>query len=69
MEYKAGLREDNSPRADYNPSRVHFWRPPCSCGVELDEALGANVEIISKEEVHFWRPPCSCGISLDIAVE
>ena len=45
---------------------VHYWRPPCSCGVELGTAI--QVERIptpeAKGDVHFWRPPCSCGVSL-----
>ncbi len=38
-------------------AKVHSWRPPCSCGVELTEA-------IRQAKVHSWRPPCSCGVSL-----
>lgn len=38
-------------------AKVHSWRPPCSCGIELKEA-------IRQAKVHSWRPPCSCGVSL-----
>jgi hypothetical protein len=43
---------------------VHRWRPPCSCGVELSEAVAVS-ESPKTTKVHRWRPPCSCGVSLD----
>jgi hypothetical protein len=50
---------------------VHYWRPPCSCGVELGTAIQAEQapKPIAKGDVHFWRPPCSCGVSLDDVFE
>jgi hypothetical protein len=55
----------------YRPREVHFWRPPCSCGVELDTAIYASAvpQAQAKGDVHFWRPPCSCGVSLDDALD
>jgi hypothetical protein len=70
MEYKRPMRE-KSLGATYSPKEVHYWKPPCSCGVELGEALeveGAS-RTKTKGEVHFWRPPCSCGVSLDEVAE
>jgi hypothetical protein len=52
-------------------SNVHSWRPPCSCGVELNSSLATpNVVPVVKESgsVHSWRPPCSCGVSLSDVV-
>jgi hypothetical protein len=53
-------------------SDVHSWRPPCSCGVELNSSLIASIVApIVKEQgsVHSWRPPCSCGVSLNDIVD
>ncbi|MCL5018551.1 MAG: hypothetical protein M1416_02165 [Candidatus Pacearchaeota archaeon] len=57
--------------AKYSPKKVHSWKPPCSCGVELGEALKieGDSEMYVKEKVHSWKPPCSCGVSLDEVVE
>ncbi len=62
---------DQKSGAMYEQGEVHSWRPPCSCGVELGEAVRAEPVSpkVSGEKVHFWRPPCSCGVSLDDAVE
>lgn len=70
MEYENQTREE-SLGATYTPKAVHQWRPPCSCGVELGEALkvGSASETKAEGEVHFWRPPCSCGVSLDEVLE
>lgn len=67
-EYQISQTEKNSNGA-YTQKGVHYWRPPCSCGIELNDAvkLEARKEEIGK--VHFWRPPCSCGVSLDEVVE
>jgi len=71
MEYQIRTGEDESLGTEYTPRGVHYWRPPCSCGVELGEALEVekSAKTPAKEEVHFWRPPCSCGISLDEAID
>jgi len=71
MKYKTRKGEEKSLGAEYSPKEVHYWRPPCSCGVELGEALEVekSAKIKAKGEVHFWRPPCSCGVSLDEVVE
>ena len=42
--------------------KIHYWQPPCSCGVELKD-------VISTEKVHSWKPPCSCGVELEKAIE
>ncbi len=67
MEYKTKTEEGKSLGTEYNPKEVHYWRPPCSCGIELGEAIEVEggVEIKAKGEVHFWRPPCSCGVPLE----
>ena len=71
MGYQSQVKKD-SLGATYSQEEVHHWRPPCSCGVELNEALEGEESISrteAKGEVHSWRPPCSCGISLDEVVE
>lgn len=50
------LKEQQGPGA--RESEVHFWRPPCSCGIDLETVVAESV-------VHYWRPPCSCGIGLE----
>ncbi len=45
----------------YNSERVHSWKPPCGCGVELNEVKDL---IGQSEKVHSWKPPCGCGVSL-----
>ena len=50
----------------YSQTEVHSWKPPCSCGVELDAVLPIGGR---KVEVHSWKPPCSCGVSLDEVAE
>lgn len=70
MEYKSQNRNEKCSGSEYGPKEVHYWRPPCSCGVELGEAIKEkkSVETKLKGDVHFWRPPCSCGVSLDEAI-
>jgi len=71
MEYQEQIRED-SLGATHGIKEVHYWRPPCSCGIELSEALDVEKsasKIEAEEEVHYWRPPCSCGVSLDEVIE
>ena len=65
MKYETKNRKIPSVEANYEPREVHSWKPPCSCGVELCEAL----QVEEKVEVHSWRPPCSCGVSLNEIIE
>lgn len=75
MEYQTQMENEEETvgagyESKYEFSKVHLWRPPCSCGVELDSVLESyqnGQETVSK--VHLWRPPCSCGVSLDDVVE
>lgn len=66
--YEPKVREDS--KGAQKTKEVHYWRPPCSCGVELGDALKVeSPKYEKKEKVHFWRPPCSCGVSLDKVLE
>ena len=57
--------------AGFIHENVHYWKPPCSCGVELDKAveMKRTGKIKGRGEVHFWKPPCSCGIHLKEVVK
>ena len=65
MEYGQSAVND---RVQYNGEKVHSWKPPCSCGVELEEIQDER-GVIKGEKVHSWKPPCSCGVSIDDVLE
>jgi len=66
MDYE--IRDTESGVEAYNPVEVHQWRPPCSCGVGLNEVARGD-EAADIVKVHNWRPPCSCGVGLEDSAE
>ncbi|RLG12324.1 hypothetical protein DRN73_02765 [Candidatus Pacearchaeota archaeon] len=66
MEYSS--EETEYGRVDQGPEvyDLHNWKPPCSCGVGLAEAIESEGDKVNlKRKIHNWKPPCSCGVSLD----